>query len=179
EPSNHLDVSARQMLIEAINGFPGAVVLVSHDPHVLELTADRFWLVEGGGVTPFDGDMDDYRAYVAGSGATAADTRRSGGDGEAGRTNRKQQRREAVERREALAPLKKRLAAAERTVETLEADRAKLLAAMADPALYGGDGARLADLHKRLAQVEKDLSGAEDAWSVAQEAWDAAQTEIA
>lgn len=173
EPSNHLDVSARQMLIEAINGFAGAVVLVSHDPHVIELTADRFWLVEGGSVVPFEGDMDDYRASIAGRNGSSMNT---AAGGETERANRKQQRREAAERREALAPLKKRLAAMERQVETLEAERAKLLAALADPGLYGGDGARLADQHRRLAQVEKDLALAEDAWAAAQEAWDAAQT---
>lgn len=173
EPSNHLDVSARQMLIEAINGFAGAVILVSHDPHVIELTADRFWLVESGSVVPFEGDMDDYRASIAGRNASSMNT---AAGGETERANRKQQRREAAERREALAPLKKRLAAMERQVETLEAERAKLLAALADPGLYGGDGARLADQHRRLAQVEKDLALAEDAWAAAQEAWDAAQT---
>ncbi|MBK8211434.1 MAG: ABC-F family ATP-binding cassette domain-containing protein [Rhodospirillales bacterium] len=174
EPSNHLDVSARQMLIEAINGFAGAVVLVSHDPHVIELTADRFWLVEGGSVLPFEGDMDDYRASIAGRNGSSMN---ASAGGETERANRKQQRREAAERREALAPLKKRLAAMERQVETLEAERAKLLAALADPGLYGGDGARLADQHRRLAQVEKDLALAEDGWAAAQEAWDAAQTD--
>ncbi len=174
EPSNHLDVSARQMLIEAINGFAGAVVLVSHDPHVIELTADRFWLVEGGSVLPFEGDMDDYRASIAGRNGSSMN---AAAGGETERANRKQQRREAAERREALAPLKKRLAAMERQVETLEAERAKLLAALADPGLYGGDGARLADQHRRLAQVEKDLALAEDGWAAAQEAWDAAQTD--
>ena len=66
EPTNHLDVVSRQALIEALNDYRGAVVIVSHDPHVLELTADRFWLIESGGVTPFEGDMQDYRALLLG-----------------------------------------------------------------------------------------------------------------
>ena len=61
EPTNHLDIDSREALIEAINGFAGAVVLISHDPHLIELTADRLWLVEGGRVRPFEGDLDDYR----------------------------------------------------------------------------------------------------------------------
>lgn len=173
EPSNHLDVAARQMLIEALNDFAGAVVLVSHDPHIIELTADRFWLVDAGKVTPFEGDMDDYRAFIAGRTQPAAEPAR---DAEAGRANRKEQRREAAERREALAPLKKQLNAAERKVEALEAERASLLAALADPSLYEGGATRLADLHKRLALIEKKLVTAEEAWAAIQEAWDAACT---
>ncbi len=178
EPSNHLDISARQMLVESINGFAGAVVLVSHDPYVLELTADRFWLVEDGTVTPFEGDMDDYRAHVAGRAASPGEQQRSGATGgEAAAVNRKQQRREAAERREALAPLKKRLTTTERRIGVLEAERCKLLEALADPALYEGESARLAELHKRLARIEKDTAAAEEDWMVAQEAWDAAQAE--
>ena len=172
EPSNHLDVSSRQMLIEAINGYSGAVVLVSHDPHVIELTADRFWLVEGGRVTPFEGDMNDYRASVAASAPSAAS---AVSERQTDRISRKQRRREAGEKREALAPLKKRLAATERQVEKLEAERGKLLAELAEPALYGGDVGRLAECHRRLAKVEKDLLQAEEAWGIAQEAWDAVQ----
>ena len=176
EPSNHLDISARQMLVESINGFSGAVVLVSHDPHVIELTADRFWLVEDGTVTPFEGDMDDYRAHVAGRSSAPGEQRVAATGGESA-ASRKQQRREAAERREALAPLKKRLTATERRIGVLEAEREKLLAALADPALYEGGSARLAELHKRLARIEKDVVAAEEDWMVAQEAWDAAQAE--
>ena len=61
EPTNHLDIDSRDALIEAINGFAAAVRLISHDPHLIELTADRLWLVEGGRVRPFDGDLEDYR----------------------------------------------------------------------------------------------------------------------
>ena len=66
EPTNHLDIVSRESLVQAINEFDGAVVIASHDPHVLALTADRFWLVEGGRVEPFDGDMDDYRTMRLG-----------------------------------------------------------------------------------------------------------------
>ena len=66
EPTNHLDVDSRQALIQAINGFAGAVVIVSHDPHVLELTADRFWLVADGGVTAYDGNSTNTkRCFLA------------------------------------------------------------------------------------------------------------------
>ena len=64
EPTNHLDIDSRAALIEAINDYPGAVILVSHDRYLLEACADRLWLVQGGKVTPFDGDLDDYRRAV-------------------------------------------------------------------------------------------------------------------
>ena len=64
EPTNHLDIDSRAALIEAINDYPGAVILVSHDRHLLDACADRLWLVADGKVTPFDGDLDDYRRRV-------------------------------------------------------------------------------------------------------------------
>ncbi|MGH7880813.1 MAG: ABC-F family ATP-binding cassette domain-containing protein, partial [Candidatus Binataceae bacterium] len=68
EPTNHLDIDSRGALIEAINDFPGAVILVSHDRYLLEACADRLWLVQGGHVKPFDGDLDDYRRHVLADG---------------------------------------------------------------------------------------------------------------
>ena len=64
EPTNHLDIDSRAALIEAINDYPGAVILVSHDRHLLDACADRLWLVADGKVTSFDGDLDDYRRRV-------------------------------------------------------------------------------------------------------------------
>jgi ATP-binding cassette subfamily F protein 3 len=64
EPTNHLDIDSRTALIEAINDYPGAVILVSHDRHLLDACADRLWLVADGKVTTFDGDLDDYRRRV-------------------------------------------------------------------------------------------------------------------
>ncbi len=68
EPTNHLDIDSRGALIEAINDYPGAVILVSHDRYLLEACADRLWLVQGGKVKPFDGDLDDYRRLVLADG---------------------------------------------------------------------------------------------------------------
>jgi ATP-binding cassette subfamily F protein 3 len=76
-----------------------------------------------------------------------------------------------------LAPLKKRLTEAETTVHRLEAEKARLAEAMADPGLYQGDSGKLIDLKMRLGRVEKDLASAEEAWIGAQEAWDCAQAE--
>jgi ATP-binding cassette subfamily F protein 3 len=178
EPTNHLDVAAREALVQAINAFDGAVVIVSHDPHVIELTADRLWLVEDGRVRSYDGDLDDYRALLlrrtASPGTNAASARATASDRPA---SRREQRREAAQRREALAPLRRELRAAEDAVHRLEAEKASLVAALHDPALYAGDPERLVSLNKRMVEVEKALAAAEDTWITLQEAWEAASAQ--
>ena len=64
EPTNHLDIDSREALVEAVNEFPGAVIVISHDRHLVELVADSLWLVAGGRVRPYDGDMNDYRQLL-------------------------------------------------------------------------------------------------------------------
>jgi ATP-binding cassette subfamily F protein 3 len=177
EPTNHLDVMSRQALIEALNEYRGAVVIVSHDPHVLELTADRFWLVGDCGVTPFEGDMQDYRSLLL-SRENAAASKAAANGGERERPRKREQRRLADERRQALMPLKKQLAQAEDAVDRLESEKAELIRVLADPQLYLGDSRVLAETQKRLTHVQKRLDLAEIAWAGAQEAWDQAQTDL-
>ncbi len=178
EPTNHLDVDSRQALVQALNDFPGAVVIVSHDPHVIELTADRFWLVHDGGVQPYDGDMDDYRALLLGRNGNGetADIDSAGTTLEPAGSKR-EQRRVAAQRRRQLAPLRKKLTKAEAAVERLEAVRAELQQSIADPALYEGDNAALMDLRKRLGQLEKKLAAAEEDWAALQRDIDRAEAE--
>ena len=180
EPTNHLDVVSRQALIQAVNAFAGAVVIVSHDPHIIGLTADRFWLVDGGRVQPYDGDLEDYRTLLL--------SRRKGGNGGTGATggtggnaakasnapNKKERRRAAADKRAALASLKKRLTEAEAAVHRLEADQSKLRDILADPKLYDGGNEKLVDLQKRASQVAKDLKSAEETWIRLHEEWERA-----
>ncbi len=177
EPTNHLDIEAREALIQALNAFAGAVVVVTHDAHVIELTADRLWLVDGGRVVAFSGDMEEYRALLLGrdDGERAAD----GVDGDRGgsASPRKDQRRRAAVRRQTLAPLKTRLAEAEAALERLESEKARLAQALSDPALYAGDRGALVDLQKRLGRIERDLAAAEATWIDLHEAWDRASVE--
>ncbi len=65
EPTNHLDIDACDALVRALGSFEGAVILITHDPHLVELIADRLWLVNDGTVRPYDGDMDEYRVLLA------------------------------------------------------------------------------------------------------------------
>ena len=175
EPTNHLDVTSREALVQALNEFKGAVVIVSHDPHVIELTADRFWLVENGSVVAYEGDMEDYRNRLLGRDKTRDNGAGKGARESAPAGRKKEDRRQAAERRSGLVPLKKRLVEAEAAVVRLEKRKAELEGAIADPALYNGDSRQLVALQKDVAQVAKDLESAENAWVSAQEDWDRAQ----
>jgi ATP-binding cassette subfamily F protein 3 len=182
EPTNHLDVDTRQALIQAINDFPGAVVLVSHDSHLIELIADRLWLVAEGTITPFDGDLDDYRRLLLEQrrAERAAARRRPGGgrDGErnggrnGGRNGLKpkDRRRAAAEARDARASLRRAARDAEARVEELTKECRELEALLADPVAYNDDHKRLEDLQIRYGTLRRALSEAETRWLSAQEA---------
>ncbi|MFN3077862.1 MAG: ABC-F family ATP-binding cassette domain-containing protein [Alphaproteobacteria bacterium] len=170
EPTNHLDIDTRESLVTALNAYQGAVILITHDPHLVELVADRLWLVADGGCQDFDGDLDDYRRLLL---DRARDQRRemraAGGDGSAAdRSRRKEARRADAEARSRLAPLRRMVEQAERKVGSLERSRAELEARLADPALYDGPPDRLTALRVELGTVTKALAEAEAAWLEAQ-----------
>src|SRR5436190_17299764 len=156
EPTNHLDIDSRAALIEAINDYPGAAILVSHDRHLIEACADRLWLVGDGTVEPYEGDLDDYRRLVLGREARAGTQR----DERASRTD---QRRAAAERREELKPLKRRIDAAEQTVARLTAEIAAIDAQLA-AGLFARDPAKATTLSKARAEPADAPAHAEEAW---------------
>lgn len=155
EPTNHLDIDSREALVEAVNAFPGAVIVISHDRHLVELVADALWLVADGRVRAYDGDLDDYRRFllepVPEPGATAAPERP------------RPERVGAAERRSRLAPLRQRAKEAEREVERLTAERAWLETKLGDPESYG-NGTDIAALQKRLAELAALTAAAEERW---------------
>jgi ATP-binding cassette subfamily F protein 3 len=163
EPTNHLDIPSREALVDAINEFEGAVVLVTHDLHLIELSMDRLWLVADGGVKSFDGDVEEYRALVLGDRSARGDqaARATREDGQA--VSARERRAAAAGRRQALAPLRNAARAAEKEVATLDAERARLEAQLADPALYA-DAARAAALARRRGEVASALASAEERW---------------
>lgn len=169
EPTNHLDVDAREALVHALNAYEGAVVLVSHDAHLIELVADRLWLVDGGKCQPFDGDMEDYRRHLL------AKTRRgNGGDGGEGpdtpdKANKKAGRKARAEAREKTGAFRKKARAAEHRLETLLAKKAELQGRLAEPALYDGHSHDLRTLNSRMAVLDREIKGAEQAWMEAEE----------
>jgi ATP-binding cassette subfamily F protein 3 len=193
EPSNHLDIDSRQALVQAINEFPGAVVLISHDPHLIELTVDRFWLVKDGLCRPFDGDLADYRELVLAEDRAGADrgSRYRARDPEDRKTNRrdpedrKTNRRDAEERRSerrdarrngapAAQPgdLKRQLEQSALAVDKLSQALALIERKLADPALYNETAETIAEWQRKHADVARRLADAEDAWLKVQETFD-------
>jgi ATP-binding cassette subfamily F protein 3 len=167
EPTNHLDVDSRQALVQAINDFGGAVVLISHDPHLIELCADRLWLVKDGTVRAFDGDLDDYRQLLLDDARAAA--RGESAAKKSGRPSRKEERRQAAHQRAVRrAQLEEQAERAGRAVEKLTQALKLVEAKLADPKLYDGDPATAADWQKKHAEVSAKLAEAEESWLDAQ-----------
>ena len=159
EPTNHLDIESRQALVEAINDYEGAVILVSHDRFLIEACADRLWLVSNGSVKSFDGDMDDYRRLVL-AGPEREEPRSADGTGGA----KAAERRSAVERRAALAPLRKKLEALEARMGKLSEVIAKVDAALADGTAFRQDAAKAGEIARRRAEAAEALALAEEEW---------------
>jgi len=166
EPTNHLDIETREALVQAINDFPGAVVLVSHDWHLLELVADRLWLVANGTARPFEGDLEDYERQVldgGGSGDSAPRNEAESGD-------RRAARRLAAERRRQLEPLKQRARRAQETLAQLTKECDALDRALAEPQPAKGNGFVPSEALKRRAEVVQLIERAEIDWLAAEEA---------
>jgi ATP-binding cassette, subfamily F, member 3 len=170
EPTNHLDIDARGELLRALGDFEGAVILVSHDRRLLEATADRLYLVDGGTVRPFDGDLDDYRRFLLAPNATQE-------PGEAPKASKEDARRLAAERRRQLKPLKDAIDAAEREIAALNAEIAKLDVELAKPGLFSRDAAGAAKTARRRAEAARALDAAETAWLKAHAAYEEATEE--
>jgi ATP-binding cassette subfamily F protein 3 len=162
EPTNHLDIDAREALVKALADFQGAVLLITHDPHLVELVADRLWLVADGTVRPFDGDLDDYRALLS-ERARPASRNDTG--------TRRDERRERAEARAALAPLRRQAKDAETKLARLAAERAAIETRLADPALYApGRANEITAANARLAAIARETAAAEEVWLAAEEA---------
>jgi ATP-binding cassette subfamily F protein 3 len=171
EPTNHLDMDARASLIDAINDFDGAVVLVSHDTHLVKMVADSLWVVANGSVTPFEGDIDDYQARLL-----------SERGGKPAREAKAKKAKPApapaplppVDERPRRGHLKRALEKAEKAMAKLGKRRAEVEAKLADPATYSGGPQIAAELQKEKLRLERELAHAEHDWLVAQEALEAA-----
>ena len=162
EPTNHLDIDAREALVKALADFQGAVLLITHDPHLVELVADRLWLVADGTVRPFDGDLDDYRALLSERARPASRNDSS---------TRRDERRERAEARAALAPLRRQAKDAETRLAKLAAERTAIEARLADPALYApGRAGEITAANARLAAITRETAAAEATWLAAEEA---------
>ncbi|MCG3168622.1 MAG: putative ABC transporter ATP-binding protein YheS [Pseudomonadales bacterium] len=176
EPTNHLDLKMRHALTLALQEYPGAVLLVSHDRHLLRNTVDEFLLVADGRVTPFDGDLEDYRKLLESRARSAEAPVAAAASTETNpRTDRRDERRLAAERRERLRPLRQRVADLEHDLGTLHAELAAIDAALQDTALYdAGRSAQLQELLRRQGALKQELADCEEAWLAASEALESA-----
>ena len=169
EPTNHLDIDSRRALVEAINNFAGAVVLISHDPTLIELTVDRLWLVKNGTCKSFDGDLDDYRHLLESGGNRATPSRSRGSSKAAKRRETPAEPNNkptiaAAGKYQQKRNVEQSGLAVEKFTQALKLIEAKL----ADPKLYNGPAEQVADWQRKHAEVRQRLSEAEEAWLEAQ-----------
>ncbi|MBX3491077.1 ABC-F family ATP-binding cassette domain-containing protein [Parvibaculum sp.] len=170
EPTNHLDVDSREALVMAINEYDGAFILISHDRHLVETCADRLWLVADGTVAPYDGDLDDYRKWLldparrvrplvaednAGADAPPPAPRPS--------NDKREARRLAAQKREQMAPLKKKAQAAEQEIARIQKIIDALDARLTDPAVTA-DPAAVSAASKDRAEALRARARAEELW---------------
>jgi len=156
EPTNHLDIESREALVEALTAYTGAVILVSHDMHLLSMVADRLWLVKDGRVTPFEEDLEAYRRLLL-----------TGDSAPKGKKSSPKPKRPS---RDQIQEMRAELRKCEARVEKISGMREKLSQKLADPDLY--DSGRAGDLavwQKKFNEVEDGLARAETLWLAALE----------
>jgi ATP-binding cassette subfamily F protein 3 len=166
EPTNHLDIDSRAALAEAINEFPGAVIMVSHDRYLIEACADQLWVVADHTVTTYDGDLDDYRRAVLSARGMRANSRDRGAGG------RDKPQRAKGEKTEKRVPLKQKISDAEAEIARINAILAKIDAALALPDLFKRDPKQAAQLSKARAGAMSALQRAEEEWLAASSQYD-------
>jgi ATP-binding cassette subfamily F protein 3 len=182
EPTNHLDLETREALTEALAQFEGTLLLVSHDRHLLRATTDQFLIVADGRLTPFDGDLDDYRDWLfrtkLANREASAETQKEQKDG-AGGDRRGQKRAEAQDRQRLSAlrkPIESRIRKLEQQMEAASARKAALDARLADPEIYeAGNKEALKTLLADQAACAQALEQLEMAWLEQQEALETVQ----
>jgi ATP-binding cassette subfamily F protein 3 len=162
EPTNHLDIDARDALVKALAEFEGAVLLISHDPYLVDLVADRLLLVAGGKVTALEGDLESYAASV---------TERPTQNDRGGENSRKANKKDRAEARSKTAPLRQAVKDAELRVNKLNAERKLLEQKLADPGIYTQAKAKdLTYINQRIAAIKREMDAAERDWLAAEAA---------
>jgi len=160
EPTNHLDIDSRDALVQALNEYEGAVLIISHDRHLIEATVDKLWIAENGTVTEFDEDLDFYQRMLTGGGGS-----KNNGSGPRSAEDRKRDKQEAAARRAELSPLRKEIKDAESKIGRLKTELEKTERALADPKLHGdGHSQRLVTLNRDRARFQTEIETIEESW---------------
>ena len=163
EPTNHLDIDSRTALVRAINDYPGAVILVSHDRFLIEACADQLWLVADGTVKTFDGDMEDYRSLVLG-GAKAARREKSGKQEAPASGGKAEDRKGNAQKRAAQGPLRQKLNLAEARIAKLTGLIEKVDEVLGNGAAFARDPEKALQLSRQRAELAEALGAAEEEW---------------
>ncbi|KAB2846076.1 MAG: ABC-F family ATP-binding cassette domain-containing protein, partial [Hyphomicrobiaceae bacterium] len=175
EPTNHLDVDAREALIRALGEYEGAVILISHDRHLIETSVDRLWIARGGTAGPYDGDLESYQAECLADPAEAHATSARKAAGQRQGSDQKEARKAAAERRAAIAPLKRKMEEAERRLEAISSQIKAIDQQLADERLYANGAEKAQKLAAERGRLGRGLAEAEDAWLAASEAYETAR----
>lgn len=170
EPTNHLDIDSRTSLIEALNTYQGAVILISHDPYLIEATVDRLWIVNDGTVSAFDGDIADYRNFVVSNKPGGKKT----SEDKPAKVSKADQRKRAAAAREKFKPLKRKVNELESKIEKLEGKLADFDSELADPEIYEKDPDRVTELTQKRGEISSQIAELEDAWTLASEEYETA-----
>ena len=168
EPTNHLDIDSRRALLDALNDYEGAVILITHDRSLMELVADRLWLAAEGTVRPFEGDMEDYAKYVLDRARVAARAPTQVKSEPAAPAPKPAAPSKPATT--AAGPLKRKLEAAEQVLARETKALAAIDEALADPTLYVKDPVKAAELGRRREKAQAAVDRAEAAWMEAAEA---------
>lgn len=168
EPTNHLDIDSREALVHALNDYEGAVIIISHDRHLLEASADRLWLVADGTVKPYDGDLDEYRQFILASkrAGTRKNKDKSTNDKAQVDTARKAQdgRKEDAAKRANRVPLRAKIRDLEKKMNVLEKKLKLADEKLAMPNLYRDHSEKARQLSQIRARLAGEMSGFEEEW---------------
>ncbi|MGD8642506.1 MAG: ABC transporter ATP-binding protein, partial [Gammaproteobacteria bacterium] len=176
EPTNHLDLDMRHALTLALQAFDGAVVLVSHDRHLLRTVCERFYLVFGGQVHPFDGDLQDYQQWLKDQ-ARAVVAAAAGAEA-GGAASKKQIRQAGAEKRRQLQPLRNTVKKLEQQVSKLEQQKDAIDIRLAQPEMYNADNKpQLTELLKEQSRLQQELAQTEEQWLGAMEELEQAEAD--
>jgi len=164
EPTNHLDLEVRHALTLALQAYSGAIVVVSHDRHLLRNTVDEFLLVDSGKISPFKGDLGDYQDWLLQSKSENSSTKKKGDEQNVDKNDKKSQRQAAAAKREALKPLTNAIKKLDKEMDTLTNALGEIDSKLADETLYQKDGTELTGLLKEQAKLKLSLEDCEAQW---------------
>ena len=172
EPTNHLDIDSRDALVEALNDYTGAVLIISHDRHLIEATVDKLWIAQNGTIEEFDEDLDSYQRMLT---SGKEKPQKGAAPSPAPLVDKKAARQDSAAKRLEVAPLRKSIKEAEQKLSRLRTELGKIEAILSDPKVYDGARERIALLGKDKARFSADIAATEERWLALSEQLEAAE----